>query len=236
MSPAPCRFRPSPGRRTRSELVSSVAELQRAAAADLLLGHRAWRRDSRCSRRSSSSVAPLAVDVDQAHPGRAAGRRRWRCRRRRGRCRCRRRRPDSALASSARVWSALATPVRASGAPGVTPSLSCGMRTMNASSRLDARIARPDEVLTGHVDVALRHLPVVVAAAARRVQVGHVRRDDERAHRSVEAEADDFVDARQVLARSTLLTHAICPDECDPGFAVAVRDVAEAAVPGGDSS
>src|SRR5207247_689604 len=64
-----------------------------------------------------------------------------------------------------------------------------------------AGVAGPDEVLAGDVEVPLGLLDVVVGAAARGVEVGHDRSDDEDLERAVHVEADDLVAPDGVGAR-----------------------------------
>ena len=87
-----------------------------------------------------------------------------------------------------------------------------------------AHVRRPEEILARRIDVALRPLRVGVAAAARRIEVGHVRRDHQHLHRAVESIADDLVGAGETrVAGVAAARHLLV--ERQPGPRVAVRDV-----------
>src|SRR4029077_13194875 len=60
-------------------------------------------------------------------------------------------------------------------------------------------IGRPNHVLAGHIEVPFGELPVIVGATAGRVEVRDVRRHDELLERPVQAEAQKFVRAWQIL-------------------------------------
>ena len=140
------RFR---DRRIATTLASSVENCSDAAAADLLVRHRAFRQDSRRSRRSSSGCchsprrsrdsSRSRRPVDGAGPGR-------RCRRRR--CRSWRRRRRRSWRGSA-VGRRRVSGVVGVGAPAIHRACPCGIAHDERVLAAGAHVRRPDEVLAG---------------------------------------------------------------------------------------